>query len=225
MKNKFFMNIVLICYLVSFLIILYCFKIKLNTDIKLILLFIVFLLIYISGFLLIKKLHYDKRILKVNLIIYFLIYTVSIFFLTLFDEIYGRQGLVIIEWDRELLDRYLNNSFNIIPFKTIKLFIEGYMKGIISFKNFSLNILGNFFAFMPYGMFFPLIFKKINKYYKFLIIMIVIIVLIEVLQFLTMSGSCDIDDLILNLLGSSIIYFITRMKCINKFIHKVFLYE
>ena len=77
---------------------------------------------------------------------------------------------------------------------------------------------------MPCGIFIPLMFKGINKYYKFLILMIFIILLIEVLQFLTMSGSFDIDDLILNLLGASIIYFITRIKCINKFIHKIFLY-
>ena len=225
MKNKFFMNIVIICYLLSFLILLCCFRVRLNTNIKLILLFMVCVLIYISGILLIKKLRYNKKILKVNLIIYFLIYTMTIFSLTLFDEIYGRQGFVIIEWDKDLLDMYLNQSFNIIPFNTIKLFAEGYIKGIVSFKNFSINIIGNFFAFMPYSVFLPLILKKINKYYKFLIIMIIIIVLIEILQFVTMSGSCDIDDLILNLLGSSIAYFVVKIKCINKFIQKLFLLQ
>ena len=149
----------------------------------------------------------------------------TIFSLTLFDEIYGRQGFVIIEWNKELFNMYLNRSFNIIPFKTIKLFTEGYVNGIVSFKNFGINIIGNFVAFMPYGLFLPLIFKKINTYYKFLITMTVIIILIELLQFVTMSGSCDIDDLILNLLGSSIVYFIVKIKCINKFIHKLFLYE
>jgi glycopeptide antibiotics resistance protein len=143
----------------------------------------------------------------------------------LFDEIYGRQGLIIIDWNKELLDMYLKTSFNIIPFNTIKLFTEGYINNIVSLKNFCVNIIGNFMAFMPYGMFLPLIFKSMKKYYKFLIVMIIIVVIIELLQFITMSGSCDIDDLILNVLGASIVYFICKIKCINKFIHKLFLWE
>ena len=78
---------------------------------------------------------------------------------------------------------------------------------------------------MPYGIFLPLIFKKMKKYYKFLITMIFIVVVIELLQFITMSGACDIDDLILNVLGASIIYFIAKIKCINNIIHKIFLWE
>jgi len=55
--------------------------------------------------------------------------------------------------------------------------------------------------------------------------MIIIVVVIELLQFVTMSGACDIDDLILNVLGASIIYFIFKIRCINNFIHKIFLWE
>lgn len=231
MKNKLYGYLSIICYVVSFLILLFCTGVRiisnfyLKTNAKLILLFIVCGLIYVSGYILIKKLNYSKKILKVNLLIYFLIYTVTIFSLTLFDEIYGRQGFIIIDWDRPLLDNYLKYSFNIIPFETIKLFTKGYINGIVSFKNFSVNIIGNFLAFMPYGLFLPLIFKSMKKYYKFLITMVIIIVIIELLQFITISGSCDIDDLILNVLGASIIFFITKIKCLNKFIHKVFLFE
>lgn len=227
MKNKLYINSVIFCYILSFFILIYCIKVRTTTDIdvRLILLSIVCILIYISGLILVKKLNYSKNILKINLIIYFLIYTITIFSLTLFDEIYGRQGLVIIDWDRDLLNNYINTSFNIVPFKTVKLFYNGYINGFVNYKDFYINIIGNLFAFMPYGMFLPLIFKRMNKYYKFLITMIIIIISIELLQFLTMSGSCDIDDLILNLLGASIVYFITRIKCINKIIHKIFLFR
>ena len=227
MKNKLYINLVIFCYILSFFILIYCIKMRTTTDIdvRLILLSIVCILIYISGLILVKKLNYSKNILKINLIIYFLIYTITIFSLTLFDEIYGRQGLVIIDWDRNLLHNYINTSFNIVPLKTVKLFYNGYINGFVNYKDFYVNVVGNFLAFMPCGLFIPLIFKRMNKYYKFLITMTIIIVLIELLQFLTMSGSCDIDDLILNLLGASIIYFITKIKCINKFIHKIFLCE
>ena len=231
MNNKKYGYISIICYVVSFLILLFCMNLKIlpnfyiNTSAKLMLLGIVCILIYVAGFILVKKLNYNKKILKVNLIIYFLIYTVTIFSLTLFDEIYGRQGLIIIEWDKELLNMYLKTSFNIVPFKTINLFTQGYINGIVNFKNFSVNIIGNLLAFMPYGLFLPLIFNNMKKYYKFLITLVIIVVIIELLQFLTMSGSCDIDDLILNVFGASIIYFITRIRYINDFIHKIFLYE
>ncbi len=78
---------------------------------------------------------------------------------------------------------------------------------------------------MPYGMFIPMIFKKIDKYYKFLIVMIILVVLIELLQFVTLSGSCDVDDLLLNVLGASIVYYICKIKWVNNFINKIFLFE
>ena len=231
MKNKVYGYFSIICYVVSFLILLFCINVKLipnfylNTQGRLVLLSIVCVLIYLSGYILVNKLNYTKKILRVNLIIYFLLYTVTIFSLTLFEEIYGRQGLIIIDWDKNLLKNYLTHSFNLKPFHTIHLFTKGYVNGIVSFKNFSINIIGNLTAFMPYGVFIPLIFKSVRKYYKFLITMIFIVVIIELLQFVTMSGSCDIDDLILNVLGASIIYSISKINCINKLINKIFLFE
>lgn len=231
MRNKVYGYLSIFCYVVSFLILLFCINTKLipnfylNIRGRLVLLSIVCILIYYSGYILVNKLNYTKKILRVNLIIYFLIYTVTIFSLTLFDEIYGRQGLIIIDWDKTLLNNYLTHSFNLKPFHTIYLFTKGYMNGFVSFKNFSINVIGNLTAFMPYSLFLPLIFKNMRKYYKFLITMLLIVVIIELLQFVTMSGSCDIDDLILNVLGASIIYFIFKIKYINKLINKIFLFE
>ena len=99
------------------------------------------------------------------------------------------------------------------------------MKGLINTKAFIANIIGNICAFMPCGLFLPLIFKKMNNYYRFLLDMIFMVIIIELLQFVTMSGSCDIDDLILNVLGASIVYFIVKIKFVNKYIRKVLLYE
>jgi len=231
MKNKIYKILVFVFYLLSLFILLFCLKIRLNskiylyTNTRLILLCIACLFIFIAGFILVKKLNYTKKILKVNLIIYFIIYTITIVTLTLFDEIFGRNGLVIVDWNKELLNSYMKYSFNIIPFRTINLFINGYIKGYVNFKNFAINIIGNLTAFMPYGMFIPLIFNEVNKYYKFLILMVVLVIIIELLQFITLSGSCDIDDLILNVLGSSIIYFVCKIKFIKKLIDKIFLLE
>ena len=231
MKNKDYNILAIIFYLLSLLILVICIAVKINPNIylktgfRLFLLFLVCVFIYIAGYILVNKMKYSKNILKIHLVIYFLIYTITIFTLTLFDEIFGRQGFVLINWNRELFKRYLNSSFNIIPFTTIRLFIKGYSMGIVSFKSFIINVLGNFCALMPYAIFLPLMFKKINRFKNFFLTMVFIVIVIELLQFATMSGSCDIDDLILNVSGVSVVYFITRIKFVNKFIHRFFLYE
>jgi len=231
MKNKLCKTLVFVFYALSLFILLFCLKVRLTsglyiyTHIRLILIFISSLLIYLSGYILVKKLNYSKKILKINLVIYFIIYTITIIALTLFDEIFGRNGIILVNWNRGLLNNYLNNSFNMIPFDTIKLFINGYKNGVVTQKDFFINVYGNLFVFMPYGIFIPLIFKRINKYYKFLIFITMFVIMIELLQFLTLSGSCDIDDLIFNVLGASIIYFICKISFIKKLINKIFLFE
>lgn len=231
MKNKTYKILVFVLYLLSLFIFLFCFKVRLSsgvylyTRIRILLLVIACLFIYLSGYILVKKLEFSKKILNINLFIYFIVYTITIITLTLFDEIFGRQGLVIVNWNKELLNSYLKYSFNIIPFNTIKLYINGYINGYVNLKVFSINIFGNLVALMPYGMFIPLIFKKINKYYKFLILMIILVIGIEMLQFITLSGSCDIDDLILNVMGASIIYFICQITFVKNLINKIFLFK
>lgn len=222
--------IVLLCYVIPAFLLLYCIKVRINpntyleTKTRLFVFFLIFVLIYIAGLILVKKLKYNKRILKINLIIYLLLYTMLIFSLTLFDEIYGRQGLIIIRWNKSLLNYYSNHYFNMIPFKTINLFIKGYAKNIVTLRSLFINVIGNFLIFMPYSIFLPLIFKN-KKYFNYLIIMLIYIITIEFLQFITMSGSCDIDDLILNISGFSVIFLILKNNIVYKYINKIFLLE
>ena len=230
-RDKILKYIVILCYVLSTLILFHCIRIRLRpgayilTNNRLLLLGIVCVLVYIASVILVKKFHASKKLLKLNLVIYFLIYTVTIFTLTLFDEIFGRQGFVFVHWNLELLKSYTSLSFNIVPFKTIKLYTKGYQYGLVSFNAYFTNIFGNILVFMPYGFFIPMLFKKINTFVKFLIFILLIIILIEISQFFTMSGSFDIDDIILNLLGASIGYGIYRIPFIKKLIHKVLLFE
>ena len=230
-KDKILKYVVAFCYIFSTLILIHCIRIRLRpgayilTNNRLILLGTVCLLIYIASIILVKNFHASKKLLKLNLVIYFLIYTVTIFTLTLFDEIFGRQGFVFVNWNKDLLKSYMSLSFNIVPFKTIKLFTMGYKYGLVSFNAYFTNVFGNILVFMPYGFFIPMLFKKINTYIKFIIFIFLIVLLIEISQFFTMSGSFDIDDMILNLLGASIAYGIYRIPPVKKIFHKVLLFE
>ena len=230
-KDKILKYIVILCYVLSTLILFHCIRIRLRpgayilTNNRLILLGIVCVLIYIASIILVKNFHTSKKLLKLNLVIYCLIYTVTIFTLTLFDEIFGRQGFVFINWNMDLLKSYMSLSFNIVPFRTIKLFTLGYKYGLVTFNAYFTNIFGNILVFMPYGFFIPMLFKKINTYIKFIIFILIIVILIEILQFFTMSGSFDVDDMILNLLGASIAYGIYSIPIVKRLFNKIILFE
>ena len=117
MNKKLYKAIIVILYLLAFFIFSFFIKVRLtpnvyiHLDYRLILLFLACIFIYINGYLLIKYFNCSKRILKINLIIYFIVYVVTICTLTLFDEIFGRQGLVIVNWNKQLLDLYMRYNF------------------------------------------------------------------------------------------------------------------
>lgn len=184
---------------------------------RIILLFLLALFSYLGSLLLAKYLKNNKPI-KINLYAIFILYIITLIKLTLFDSDYGRIGLNIFNLNKENFEIYLRKN-NLIPFKTIIEYILRQDRVAI------INLLGNIIAFMPMGLFLPLIFKKQNRLKNFILTNIAIILTIEVLQLLSLSGSFDIDDLILNLLGTLLIYTLYKVKKINSLINKIILKE
>lgn len=179
--------------------------------------------LYFGGFIL-SKYRKDNKPMKINLWIFFGLYLLLFITLTLFDQFWGRNGLTIANWSKELFDRYINDSFNIIPFKTIIEYI-GAFDSLLDTRSVMFNLLGNMVACMPFAFFLPLLFKKQNNFKRFIITMFVIVLIIELLQFVTLSGSCDIDDVILNVSGALIMYAILKIKSVNSLIKNIFLLE
>ena len=52
--------------------------------------------------------------------------------------------------------------------------------------------------------------------------MFIIVSIIEITQFITLSGTFDIDDYILNISGAYFMFNILKMKKINLLIDKIF---
>ena len=77
-------------------------------------------------------------------------------------------------------------------------------------------------ACMPFAFFLPRLFRKENKIKTFLITMFIIVSIIEITQFITLSGTFDIDDYILNISGAYLMFNILKMKKINLLIDKIF---
>lgn len=100
----------------------------------------------------------------------------------------------------------LNSS--IIPFKNTFEYINGS-------NNFNLDIImnntiGNILIFLPLGIFLPILFKKYNVLSKVFISSIILSFLIEILQFILQIGQFDIDDILLNSIGTVIGFFIIK---------------
>ena len=181
---------------------------------------------YVGGLLLSKCLNskYKEKPLKFNLVIWFVIYIILLLTLTLFDQFLGRNGFTLVKWSRELFSNYIENSFNIIPFKTIIEYIKDF-NSLLGTDTIVMNLLGNIIAFMPFAFFLPLLFKKQNNLKTFTLTMVIIVLAIEILQFITLSGSCDIDDLILNVSGALLMFVILKTKSVNNLIRNIFLLE
>ena len=74
--------------------------------------------LYFGG-LLLSKYNANNKYMKINLWIFFGLYLLLLITLTLFDSMWGRNGLTFINWFSDKFINYVKNSINLIPFKTI----------------------------------------------------------------------------------------------------------
>ncbi len=74
-----------------------------------------------------------------------------------------------------------------------------------------LNLAGNVAMFVPLGFLIPWIWLFWRKFWRHFLLMTAIIVAVEVLQLATGLGTCDVDDLLLNLVGTEIGYFLWKI--------------
>ncbi len=143
------------------------------------------------------KLEERERMNKVSYIMVLIIYLIMLFNLTIFGRV---------------LTGY--NAYNLIPFKTIL----GYI-AYLDVHNIIVNIIGNILVLMPVQFLLMRIFN-INKYKTSLLMDTLLALLIETIQLISHSGVFDIDDIILNILGMSLIYLIITKKYRFLYNHK-----
>lgn len=231
MKKKIFWGLSAIMYLCSISLLIFYFVIEFNKTItfspigRVIVLALSCILTYIGGIIVSKNISekYKEKPLKINIIVWFILYFILLSTLTLFDDYFYRGNFAIFGWNKDMLNNYMQNSFNIIPFTTIIPYIINFIKGDVAPYIFVYNIIGNFIALMPFAFFLPLLFEKQKRFKTFLCTMIGIVLGIEILQFITFSGSCDIDDVILNTLGACLMFVILRSESIKNLIENIFL--
>ena len=174
--------------------------------------------LWLGGFFLTKR-SGNNRPMKINLRIFLALYLLLFATLTLFDPLWGRNGGFVI-WNKELFEMYVQNSLNLVPFKTV---LQYFYRGTVN--QFVVNVVGNLVCLMPLGILLPLNFEKQRRTGIFLMTCVLIVSAVEILQFATLSGSCDIDDLNLNVSGAFLIYLFTKNEEAFGFLKQIFLLE
>jgi len=103
------------------------------------------------------------------------------------------------------------SHLNLIPFRTLHLFAqlldssrEEYVRAAV------INLGGNIIMFIPLGFLLPRVFSRLASFFRVLLATAVIIICVELIQLFTLVGSCDVDDLILNVIGSAMGYGIHK---------------
>ncbi|MBP0723730.1 VanZ family protein [Bacillus sp. RG28] len=94
-------------------------------------------------------------------------------------------------------------SINLIPFKTISI----YLFADINFNIRIENIAGNIIGFMPFGFILPLLSKRFFKFKTITVATFSLSLTYELIQLVFGFGIFDVDDLILNTLGGMLGYF------------------
>lgn len=141
-----------------------------------------------------------------------ILYTIFAVYLLLLFKIVLFKYFSVSDVMRNMEEGQGFRSLNLIPFVTIKDFIDiardgGVLRGIS-------NILGNVCIFAPLGYFLPLLFQPFQKTWKVLCMGLALSLAFECGQYFLYLGSADVDDVILNFIGVCVgngcYYFIGR---------------
>lgn len=122
----------------------------------------------------------------------------------LFDR--NRYDPTIPYWDQ------VQQNMNLTPFHTIRLYVRLFLNSErpVLVKVAAVNLLGNVAMFIPLGFLLPKAFPRMNRLWKVLLTTALTITAVEIIQLLGMVGSCDVDDLILNVCGAALGYWIVK---------------
>lgn len=133
-----------------------------------------------------------KGAIKYIIMAMFVLYLSYLIYLTFFDHTYGRN--------------VIHRNINIVPFRTILKFLTR-----TDLKDILVNIAGNIAAFVPMGFLLPIAFGKLKGFLRVLFVVLAATLSIEIFQYISGAGVSDIDDVILNVLGGVMGYFMMRI--------------
>ncbi|EFV22046.1 VanZ family protein [Anaerostipes caccae] len=148
-----------------------------------------------EGFICDKK---KKRAARFGCRILFYLYLIVMFYFVLFSERYGRET------------GYDTSHVNLELFKEIKRF--WMYRSLLTPEAFITNLVGNVFAFSPFGFLLPVMTEKKRGLIKVVLGSFLFSLIIESCQYIFKVGVFDVDDLLLNTIGGLIGYIIYKIS-------------
>ena len=116
-------------------------------------------------------------------------------------------------WPPENYREQILQQLNLVPFDTLRRFFwvifHSHQQGLMTHA--FINLAGNVVMFLPLGLFLPVMWPKLARFFRFLAVCFLLILTVELVQLATLLGSFDVDDLILNLLGAALGFWLLKL--------------
>lgn len=125
----------------------------------------------------------------------FVLYILVLIYFLFFADRYGQMAFAEREY-----------HYNLVLFTEIRRFWT--YREQLGFLAVTANLLGNVVGFMPFGMILPLISRNARGFFFITFSGFTLSLCVEVTQLMTKLGSFDVDDLIMNTLGTAAGYLI-----------------
>lgn len=132
----------------------------------------------------------------------FIIYLLALAYFLFFAEATGRT----------FSDR--TYQYNLILFHEIRRFIT--YRRQLGFAAVMLNLVGNVIAFVPFGVFLPLLVRRVRSLIKTSLLGFEFSLFVELVQLFSKVGSFDVDDILLNTFGVIVGYV---LFCLMRVMH------
>lgn len=107
----------------------------------------------------------------------------------------------------------IKQNISLVPFVTIRIFIRNLSESENTdvIRHAIINLAGNVVMFVPLGFLIPAVSEKLRAFWRTQAVSFLCIVTVEILQLFLLLGSCDTDDLILNIIGVTVGYLIFKI--------------
>ena len=139
-----------------------------------------------------------KNILK----FIFFFYLLVLVRIVIFKYPLGNYVEIVRQWSPDVFWQGLYHS-NFTLFKTIRMYIT-YWGRINSFE----NLVGNVAVFLPFGCFLPRVCRWANHWFMVSCAALFFSLGIELFQLFSAFGAFDVDDLLLNVSGALLGYWV-----------------
>lgn len=153
--------------------------------------------------------------------ILFFLYVGGLCYLLFFSKEFARDRIdyFAVENYGTALKNQWSYAVNLQPFATIESLLGVWNSPWYGDYSFT-NLIGNLVAFLPFACF-ARMFQPNLKALSFFVYMSLLIIAVECLQFLSFTGSMDIDDYLLNITGAMIGFAVCSIPIVKKLLMKL----